>query len=164
MFAFLGQQAQLDSAALLSEGGIDVDLDLSVFVQVGLFVLLLVVLKPILFDPMLKLFEEREKKIEGARAESRRIDNASADAQQTYETAMQKARTSANAERDRLRSEGTKTEADILAKVREEIGKTVDAGRITLATDAKAAREQLGSTTPELARELASRLLGREVA
>ena len=45
-----------------------------------LFTALAVMLKPLLFDPMLKLFDEREKRIEGAKLEARKTDDASAQA------------------------------------------------------------------------------------
>jgi F-type H+-transporting ATPase subunit b len=147
-----------------SGGAIDVDVDLTVFVQVGLFVVLLLVLKPLLFDPMLKLFEEREKRIEGARAEGRRMDNESAEAKTKYDAAMTEARAIANATRDKLRAEGAKSENEILAKVRDEVAKSLEEGRATLTAEVATAKTELGQSSQELGRTLAARLLGREVA
>ena len=48
---------------LANEGAVNVDFDLTVVGQIVLFVTLMLVLKPWLFDPMLKLFEEREKRV-----------------------------------------------------------------------------------------------------
>ncbi|NOU34538.1 MAG: H(+)-transporting ATPase [Polyangiaceae bacterium] len=146
-----------------SEGAIDVDLDLTVFVQVGLFIVLLLVLKPVLFDPMLKLFEERERRIEGARAEGLKLDRASAEAQAKYEAAMQKARGVANQERDKLRAEGTKAENEILAEVRTETAKTMDDGRNRLRGEVALARQELDREAASLGAELATRVLGRQV-
>ncbi len=146
-----------------SEGAIDVDLDLTVFVQVGLFIVLLLVLKPVLFDPMLKLFEERERRIEGARAEGLKLDRASAEAQAKYEAAMQKARGVANQERDKLRAEGTKAENDILAEVRTETARTMDDGRNRLRGEVALARQELEREAASLGAELATRVLGRQV-
>ena len=56
---------------------INVDVDWTFLVQLGLIVALMLVLKPLLFDPMLKLFEEREKRIEGAKVQARHIDDKS---------------------------------------------------------------------------------------
>src|SRR5689334_10490485 len=106
-------------SALSSEGGgVEVDFDLTVVGQVVLFVFLFIVLKPMLFDPMLHLFEERERRIDGAKLLARKIDEKSAGALTTYETEMAKARAAANAERDKIRNEGLKTESEILARVR----------------------------------------------
>jgi F-type H+-transporting ATPase subunit b len=146
-----------------SEGAIDVDLDLTVFVQVGLFIVLLLVLKPVLFDPMLKLFEEREKRIEGARAEGLKLDRESAEAQAKYETAMQKARGTANQERDKLRAEGTKAENEILGQVRTETAKTMEEGRTRLKGEVAEARKELEREAAGLGAQLATRVLGRQV-
>src|SRR5258708_36677902 len=105
-------------SAASAGGGVEVDFDVTVLGQVILFLLLLLILKPLFFDPMLRLFEEREKRIDGARLLARKIDEKSATALTTYETEMAKARTAANVERDKLRAEGLKKESEILAKVR----------------------------------------------
>src|SRR4051812_5295939 len=96
----------LDATMSAARGAVEVDLDLTVVGQMALFVFLMIVLKPVLFDPMLKLFEEREKRIEGAKLEARKIDQQSSGALTKYESAMAKARGEANAERDKLRAEG----------------------------------------------------------
>jgi F-type H+-transporting ATPase subunit b len=144
-------------------GGVDVDFDATIAVQVVFFLFLLVVLKPLLFDPMLKLFEEREKRIDGARKQARQIDEASAEALEKYEKAMAKARAEANAERDKLRGEGMRTEAEILGKVRAATTKMLEEGRGRMRTEVDATRTQLRQEVSVLARDLAGRVLGREV-
>jgi F-type H+-transporting ATPase subunit b len=147
-----------------SEGAaVNVDLDASFLVQVVLFVVLLVVLKPILFDPMLKLFEEREKRIEGTRHAASKEDERSAKALAKYEGILAKAREAGNAERDALRAEGMKREAEIMARVRAATTTTVEQGRAATAAEAKAAREQLAADAAALSRAIATRVLGREV-
>src|SRR6266568_1351766 len=75
------------SALSSSEGGgVEVDFDLTVVGQIVLFLFLFIVLKPMLFDPMLHLFEERERRIDGAKLLARKIDEKSAGALTTYET------------------------------------------------------------------------------
>ena len=141
----------------------DVDFDVTMLVQIVFFLILLAVLKPTLFDPMLRLFEERERRIEGAKLQARKTDEASAGALSKYETAMQRARASANLERDKLRAEGVKTENEILAKVRASTAKTLAEGRGKLGEDVAAARASLKTDVTVLAKELAGRVLGREV-
>jgi F-type H+-transporting ATPase subunit b len=150
-------------AAAGSAGAVEVDFDATVVVQVVLFVLLMVVLKPILFDPMLRLFEERERRIEGAVLEARKIDEASAKALTKYEDAMAKVRATANAERDKMRAEGMREENAIIARARDAAAKTMDDGRRASGAAVTEARTALVAETPQLARELASRVLGREI-
>jgi F-type H+-transporting ATPase subunit b len=144
-------------------GGVEVDFDGTVFFMAALFILLWIVLKPLLFDPMLRLFEERERRIDGAKLLARKIDERSAGALAEYETEMQKARTSANAERDTIRAEGTKREAEILARVRTETARTLDEGRKQLKEEVARARDGLTADMQSIATDFASRALGREV-
>ena len=154
---------KLLGSAASSGGGVDVDFDVTMLVQIVFFLILLAVLKPMLFDPMLKLFEERERRIEGAKLQARRTDEASAGALSKYESEMQKARASANLERDKLRAEGVKTENEILARVRAATAKTLAEGRSQIGEQVTAARATLKTDVAALAKELAGRVLGREV-
>lgn len=155
----------ISEASAMAEGGaVNVDLDASLVVQIGLFILLLVILKPLLFDPLLKLFEEREKRIEGTRREASKEDERSAKALAKYEGILAKAREAGGLERDQIRAEGTKKEAEILARVRAQAATTIDEGRKAIATDAKTARDALAAESATLGQTIASRVLGREVS
>ena len=152
------------SASASAEGGaVNVDLDASLIIQIAVFVVLLLVLKPLLFDPMLKLFEEREKRIEGTRLAASKEDQRSAQALAKYEAVLAKAREAGNAERDQLRSEGQKRENEIMTRVRAQTVQTVDQGRSAIANESKEARAKLAAEAAGLARTIASRVLGREV-
>lgn len=144
-------------------GGVVVDLDVTLIGQVVLFVVLSIVLKPMLFEPMLKLFEEREKRIEGAKLQARKMDEASAGALSKYEAEMQTARAAGNAERDKLRAQGAREESDILGEVRKSTTATMDEGRKQLAAQVTEVRKALTGQSAALGRELAARVLGHEV-
>lgn len=168
MSLFAVSTNDLLSSALISssgsaEGGVNVDADATIVVHIVLFLILLAVLKPLLFDPMLKLFEEREIRTEGAKKKAAEEDKKTADAQGKYDEGMAKARAEGNVERDKLRGEGLKKEADILAKVRAEAQKTLEEGRSRVAAEGDTARKALEIEATNLGRDLASRVLGREV-
>jgi len=142
---------------------INVDVDWTFAVQLVLFIGLSLILKPVLFDPMLKLFEEREKRIDGAKAQARKIDEKSATALAKYEGEMAKARAKANAERDAIRLEAQKKEHEILAQVRASTTKVLEDGKRAAQAEAQKARAALKGEAGAIARDLASRVLGREV-
>jgi F-type H+-transporting ATPase subunit b len=154
-------------AGLLAAGAapqaINVDVDLTFVVQLVLFVGLTLVLKPVLFDPMLKLFEERERRIDGAKAQARKIDEKSTTALAKYEAEMTRARAEANAERDTIRAEALAREQQILSTVRAATAKTIDDGKRAAQAEANRIRLALKTEAVQTARELASRVLGREV-
>jgi F-type H+-transporting ATPase subunit b len=142
---------------------ITVDVDLTFVVQLVLFVGLTLILKPVLFDPMLALFEEREKRIDGAKLLARKTDEKSAQALTKYEAEMTKARAAANAEREKIRAEGLKKEQEILAAVRAATAKALEDGKKAVHAEGAKARAALKSEAGAMAREVASRVLGREV-
>jgi F-type H+-transporting ATPase subunit b len=160
-----GSLASIDSLGSLAAApqAITVDVDLTFVVQVVLIVVLTLVLKPLLFDPMLRLFAEREKRIDGAKVLARKIDEKSGAALATYEAEMAKARAAANSERDKIRAEAVKREQDILGAVRAATSKALEEGKVAAHAEAERVRSQLKSDASAIAGDLASRVLGREV-
>jgi F-type H+-transporting ATPase subunit b len=154
----------LSGGEAAAAGGVNLDFDATLFVQVVFILVLWAVLKPVLFDPMLKLFEEREKRIEGAIKKARRIDEESAEAMTSYNEQVAKARAEGAALREKLRAEGLRKESDLLTKVRTETQKKVDVARTQMQKDVAAVRASLQPKTDDLAKEFAKRVLGREVS
>jgi F-type H+-transporting ATPase subunit b len=149
--------------SLVPKGGVTVDVDLTFLWPILVLVGLLFVLPSMLFDPMLKLFEERERRIDGAKLTARKMDEASAAALTKYETEMKKARSAGNAEREAQRAEGLKAESELVGKVRETTTAMVTQGRKELEAEAAAVRSALQAETKAIASAMASRVLGREV-
>jgi F-type H+-transporting ATPase subunit b len=156
--------ASLDAGLLAAAPqAISVDFDATFLVQFVLFAGLTLVLKPLLFDPMLKLFEERERRIDGAKLQARKIDEQSASALARYESEMAKARASANTEREKLRADAVRKEQEILGTVRAAAAQTLENGKKAALVEAERARATLKAQSGVLARDLAGRVLGREV-
>jgi F-type H+-transporting ATPase subunit b len=145
-------------------GAVNLDFDLTFLIQMAAFAILVMILRPLLFEPLLKLFEERERRTEGAKLLARKMDEKAGEILQRYEAELETVRRTASEERERLRSEGTKLEAQILAEGRAEVAKIVEQGRATLEADRKALRTELATRAADIARDIASRVLGREVA
>jgi F-type H+-transporting ATPase subunit b len=160
---FLTSSLATTLATAAPKGGVTVDVDATALWPVVILIVLVLALRPLLFNPMLRLFEERERRIEGAKLAARKMDEASAGALTKYETEMKKARTAGNVEKEQLRAEGLKAENEIVGKVREATGKKMAEGRKEILESAEKARLQLKSEGPALARAMASRVLGREV-
>jgi F-type H+-transporting ATPase subunit b len=149
--------------ASLASGGVDVDFDASVLVHIGVFLVLLVVLKPLIFDPMLALFEERERRTLGTKGSAKALDDESERARVEVETKMSAARAEGNEKRNALRAQAAKEEAEILAKAREEAEALTASGRKANGAARTAAQAALEAQAQELAALVASRALGREV-
>jgi F-type H+-transporting ATPase subunit b len=148
---------------VLLSGGSIIDLDGTVFVQLGMFFVAFLVLHSLVFKPMVALLEARDHAIDGAKEEAKHLEQEVKDKQATFEAELRKVRGTAGEERERLRAEGLELERKLLETVRAETTTLVrDAGE-RLQTEARRVRAELGQGQAELAREIASKVIGREV-
>lgn len=152
-----------EAVASFASGGIDVDFDATVFAHVGVFLVLLIVLKPLLFDPMLALFEERERRTIGTTGAARALDDAAENARIQVETQMAAARAQGAEARAALRQSAAKEEASILSKAREEVEAITTRGRAANLLATQQAHAALLGEAGELAFLVASNALGRKV-
>jgi F-type H+-transporting ATPase subunit b len=146
---------------LVAAGGVNIDIDRTFIVAMVLFALLVVVLKPLLFDPVLKIFEERENRTEGARAEARKMQEEAGGLLREYETKLAEVAQAAAEERDRLRSETARLESEILEEARQATQRIVEEGRKRIEAEVSKIQFDLGRRSAELSSEIAQRTLGR---
>jgi F-type H+-transporting ATPase subunit b len=150
------------STALLSEGSI-IDLDGTIWIQLALFGIAFFLLRPLVFRPMVRLFEARENAIEGAKLEALRLQDEAAAESEEFDEEMRRLRLQAGEERDRLRAEGKRLERTVLDRVGEETDKQLADADSQLATEAAKLRAEIDASVPVLANQIASKLLNREV-
>jgi F-type H+-transporting ATPase subunit b len=151
---------------LLAAGGHEiplVDFDNTVFVQLGIFLLLLIVLTRFVFKPYLALRAERSLKIEGAREEAQKLSEDAALKLTGYEEQILRTRKEAAVTRLELRKEGESAAASKLAEARGAADATLEAARQKLGKSADAAALALRARADVIARAIAQKLLGREV-
>jgi len=154
----------LQALTSLASGHPLIDIDLTVLVQFGLFLLLFLVANKLLFQPYLALRERRKAGIEGARGEAERM-TAQADAKLAdYEKQLASARNRANDEGRKVRGEANAQEKDVTDKSRAEAQKANDETAAKMKQETEAARLQLLPQANTLAKQIASKLLNREVA
>jgi F-type H+-transporting ATPase subunit b len=141
-----------------------IDIDATVIVQFVLFLVLFAVANRFLFQPYLRLRERRRAGIEGARAEATRMTAQADAALADYEKRLAVARDSANEESRKIRAEASRIEREATDKARDKAQQAIDEAQTTVRRETEAARGQLLPQADALARSIASKLLGREVA
>lgn len=151
-------------AVSLAAGHPLIDIDLTVFVQFALFLVVFIVGNKFLFQPYLKLRARRKLGIEGARAEAERIAAQAEAKLADYETQVRQARGRANEDGRKIRAEAVAREKSLTDASRAASQKALDDATAKMRTEADAARLQLLPQANTLARQIASRLLGREVS
>lgn len=141
-----------------------IDIDLTVAVQLGIFIVVLVVGSKFLFKPYLRLREQRHDGIEGARQEAIEL-SAEADARLAdYETKLAQARKRAQDEQRTIRADAVAHERDVSDKARAEVTKATTEASERVRNQTETARKELMPRADALAAQIASKLLGREVA
>lgn len=150
-------------AQLFASADVVVDFDPTFLVQLVLFAAFFLVLKPLLFEPLLRVFEEREKRTDGAKKEAREMDLKAGDIGARYEAELEKVRRAAGLEREKVRQEVARLEAKIMAEARAETTRILDEGKKKIEAEIATLRSDVDQQIPELAGQIASRVLGREV-
>jgi len=148
---------------VLLSGGSVIDLDASLFVQMGIFFIAFFILKSLVFRPTMALFDAREKAIDGAKSEAKQMQEDAAQKRDHFEAELRKVSTSANEERERLRSEAQRLARQLTEHARTEAINSQKAAKERLDAQASEVRTAALAKVPTIARELTSKLLGRTV-
>jgi len=149
--------------ALLASGAVSVDIDVSFVAQFVMFAGFVVLMKPLVFDPLIRVFEERERRTTGAIAEARKLDERAIELKNDLEERLDGVRQEARVHRDKLRTQAIKLEAEMLAEARVVANRLVEQGKTKVAGEIERIATELESQRQGLAADIASRVLGREV-
>lgn len=138
-----------------------VDIDGTLYIQLGIFLGLVVVLGPLLFKPWLAAQERRTAAVEGALAQSKSMRSEADTLAKDYDERLELAREKAHVVRSDARRQEEAAQAAKLAAAREDASAGLQRERERIATETAAAREALGARVDELADTIANKLLGR---
>ncbi len=148
--------------AVAAEGGLQIFPDgRTLVVLLILFALLIPLTDRILFRPLLRVLDEREERIAGARG---RAVELAAEAKQLlgrYEAALRDAREHADGERKAYLRSARQEQAEALLAARRQSEEELARTRSEVGTAVERARAGLRREAETLAREVATRLLGR---
>jgi F-type H+-transporting ATPase subunit b len=139
------------------------DFDLTFVLQMLVFASLIVVLRPLLFEPVLRVFEEREKRTEGARGSAREMQERAGELLSRYERELAKVHEVARQERDRARAETARTEAELMVQARDSANAIVEQGRERIERERRQIEFDLGRESERLAHNVAEVVLGRSL-
>jgi F-type H+-transporting ATPase subunit b len=148
---------------LLAENVPIIDLDSTIFLQLGVFVIIGLLLTRYLFRPYLEVSRARAEGIEGARAEARRMEEEAQAKMAEYAQAFNAAKSKANVERAKLQAEAVERERAIVEAARKTNAEAIERARAQIVADAEVARAELQPRARDIARDIAKKILGREV-
>jgi F-type H+-transporting ATPase subunit b len=141
-----------------------IDVDKTIFVQLALFLLLLLILSRFLWGPYLRVRTERVARVEGYREEAARLEG---DAQQRLaraDAALAEARRVGAGQRQVARQEAHAREQTLLAEATAAAQRKLADARARLSAAIAAERQKLEAESSQVALTAARKILGREVA
>ncbi len=139
------------------------DIDVTILIQAGIVLFLLLSLNGLLFKPLLEVFDAREAKLQGARDSIESLNRLAKDDLDAYRTRIREANDRAQDEKEALRDDGRARERELLSEVRAEIADSLNDSRSTIEAQEGQARQSLSVQVDTLAGDMASKILGREV-
>ncbi|MDH5675027.1 MAG: ATP synthase F0 subunit B [Myxococcales bacterium] len=149
---------------LLLSGGSPIDLDGSFFVQMGVFFIAFLILRGLVFQPVMGLFDAREAAMGGSRDQADQMERDADEKRAHFEGELRKVSEQAGKERDRLRTDAQKLARELTEKARRENAATLSSAKAQLDLEAKEARDKAQEQVPGLAREIAEKLLHRSMS
>ena len=141
-----------------------ISLDISILYQVILFVILGLLLNKILFQPYLRLLDEREQKTTGAQHDSTELEHEGARLRAQYEEKIAQARSTAAIEREGILQVAREEREKILGQARQEAEQHLTRVRQEIAAALEVERRLAATEAATIAGEIASKVIGRKVA
>lgn len=137
------------------------ELNATLFLQAAIFFALLAWLSPVLFDPFLKLFDEREKRIVGASDEAKKLTGSAEDAARQLAEKTALAQADARKVLAELRAQAAVREQKIVADARTAAAARMDEAQSELFEATEEARRALKDEAKALSGQIVEKVLGR---
>jgi len=141
-----------------------ISLDISILHQIILFIVLGLILNKILFQPYLRLLEERERRTIGAEHDSADLEHEGARLRAQYEEKIAQAQSAAYAAKDAILQEARQQREKILGQARAEAASKLEQARREIALALEKEKALAAAETATVAGEMVSKVLGRKVA
>lgn len=138
--------------------------DLTLLIQILLFLIFMWTLNRLLFRPTLRVLEERDRQIAGGRREAADLEARISEAVSTYEGSIREARAQGEKGRARFVQEASVEEARIAREGRARAAEATEKIRTEISRETEKARSELEGRVREFADLIAERVLGRRVA
>ena len=128
------------------------------------FVILLIFLNKLLYQPLTKIIAERREKIDGSYAQAKTLEADIDEKMQRYQQQLSDAKILANTERNKLKKAASEEEATLLSEAHGKATNRLQVIKEQVAGEAEDASKTLKNEAKSLAGQIATKVLGRELA
>ena len=140
-----------------------VDIDKSLLLQMVNFLFLLWILNIILYRPIRRILAERKQRVDGYLLDIRRLGDQIEEQKSEIADLTNLARKMGFEEKEALKHEAHKEQDRLLAEVNAQMEAKISDVKSQIAGEITAARKTLQTQIETFARELATKILGRQV-
>ena len=141
-----------------------ISLDGSIIPAIIIFLLLIFILNQLLFKPLQKVQAEREGRTSGLMSEAQAKMDHQLGLLAEYQAAIKNARMEAYRRQDQVRGEALQKRVEILSKAKTAGEQMIQDSRASILSQVETAKLQLDQEARELARGIASAILGRSAS
>ncbi len=135
----------------------------TVFIQIVIFIAAIFILNTLVFKPFIELIDRRDKLTKGAIKEAKELEEKVKEIILEYEARLHEARAQAIEERNKIVREGESASLAMITKTREETAALLEDAKKKLEAETEVIKEKLKGDVHLLSREIAAKVLGREV-
>lgn len=137
------------------------EINATLLLQLALFLVLLVWLSTVLISPLLRIYEERERRIEGAADEAVKLRQGASEKADLVDQRLKEANAEARQILDQLRAKGQEKEREIVDAAREKAGSQLADAQAELFAATEEIKGELKADADKIAADIASKVLGR---
>jgi len=128
------------------------------------FIILLIILNKLLYRPLTNIISQRREKVEGSYARAKDLEADIDEKMERYQQQLSDAKVLANEERNKLKKAASEEEATLLSEAHGKATTRLRAIKDQVAGEAEEASKTLKSEAESLAGQIATKVLGRELA
>lgn len=141
-----------------------ISLDITLVYQMVNFLFLLLLLNFILFRPIRRAIEERQRKFKGLEGEIGSLNEDIQKRLDEWQAGLDAARSAGLEKREEIKKGGLEEEKGIIEQVRGEVDEKIKGVRTQMAKDTEETRGKLRAQVESFSREVAEKILGRSIS
>lgn len=139
-----------------------ISLDSSIIPAILVFLVLIFALNRLLFQPLLRIQAERERRTTGLIAQARKSLDHHLELFNRYQDTLKNARLESYRRQEQVRSEALSKRAEVLERARNSAEALIQQSRDSIQAQVQSAKDQLERDAKEIARRIAMTILQRQ--
>lgn len=147
---------------ILASGSL-VDIDATLFIQLGVFLFMLIVLRTLLFKPVIRLIEARHNATVGTMKTAADLQKAASQLTSDFNAKMEQVRTEAAAERNAILGRAKQNERNVIGEAKEQTERVMTQMRSQANLEMADTLQKLEAETRTMAGLLVEKVLERSL-